>query len=74
MHKNDVKGAATEPSFGELLTTAEAADVVGLTRYTLDQYRSLGRGPRFLRFGRSVFYRRADLDHFLAEREATDGR
>lgn len=74
MDKNDVKGAETEPSFADLLSTAEAAEVVGLTKHTMDQYRSLGRGPRFLRFGRSVLYRRADLEDYLAGRGASDGR
>lgn len=72
MKEYDAAGGPVEPSFRDLLSTAEAAEVVGLTKLTMEHYRSAGRGPRFLRLGRSVFYRRADLDAYLAAREASD--
>lgn len=36
---------------------------------TLETWRVRGGGPRFLKVGRRVAYRRRDLDAWLAERE-----
>lgn len=51
--------------------TKEAAAYLNLRPTTLDQWRWSGRGPRFVKIGRSVRYRIADLDAFLAERVYT---
>jgi hypothetical protein len=42
---------------------------------TLQAWRQLRRGPRFVRIGRRVFYPRAEIDAYLANRmvETTDG-
>ena len=64
-----------------LLTTAEAAEYLGLGKRTLEDWRirpSRGRTgemdfepPAFVRVGRrNVRYRRSDLDAWLAERTA----
>jgi excisionase family DNA binding protein len=45
----------------EFLTTREAAVILGVTPKGLEQMRAEGRGPRFVRVGRAVRYRRADL-------------
>lgn len=45
----------------EYLTTAEAAAVLGLSERHLKALRAEGRGPAFLRVGRSVRYPRASL-------------
>lgn len=34
---------------------------------TLERWRAEGRGPRFVRIGRHVRYRKADIDAFEAE-------
>lgn len=52
----------------DILTVAEAADYVRLGKPTLDRYRITGEGPRFAKMGRSVRYRRADLDAWLNAR------
>ena len=44
-----------------LLTTAEAAEIVRLSQPHLEKMRVYGRGPRFVRLGRAIRYRRADL-------------
>ena len=44
-----------------LLTTAEAAEIVRLSHTHLEKMRVYGRGPRFVRLGRAIRYRRADL-------------
>ena len=48
----------------ELLTTKEAAEHVGLSVSTLNQYRVTGRGPKYIRLGgsRLVRYDRAQLE------------
>lgn len=51
------------------LTTPEAAKFLNLQPSTLEQWRWIGgRGPRFVKIGRSVRYRLADLEAFLEER------
>lgn len=49
----------------EYLTTAEAAEALGVSVRTLGALRAAGQGPRFVRVGRAVRYPRATL---LAER------
>jgi excisionase family DNA binding protein len=44
------------------LTTQEAAAYLRLSPNTLAQWRCWDRGPAFVRFGRAVRYRKADLD------------
>lgn len=58
------------------LNCAAAAKHVGLSKNTLDRMRSEGRGPRYMRLGSRIFYRRADLDAYLVACtvETTDSR
>ncbi|MEY8655214.1 helix-turn-helix transcriptional regulator [Brachybacterium paraconglomeratum] len=45
-----------------LLTPPEAAELLGIAPQTLANWRSMGKGPRFVRVGsRSVRYRLSDL-------------
>ena len=44
--------------------TPMAAKILGLKPGTLEVWRSLGRGPRFCRIGRRIFYRIEDLELF----------
>ena len=66
---------ATNPP-AERLSTAAAADWLGLSKSTLDKMRCEGRGPRYLRVGKRCFYRPADLDAYLeaAVVETADSR
>ncbi len=58
----------------ELLTIAEAAQLLRAPVATLRYWRHLGTGPRSFRLGRRVLYRRDDLhawiDHQRAEAAA----
>ena len=62
---------------GELLSTPEAAKYIGMSEGYLRQIRSKADarnrfrtpGPVYLRLGRKIRYRRADLDEWLAARE-----
>ena len=51
---------------GDMLTTGEAARYLGLAPATLNKWRVYRTGPRFLKLGRAVRYRRADLDAYVA--------
>lgn len=48
-----------------LLKTDEAAEILRLSTDWLHRARSKGKGPRFVRLGRIVFYRRSDLLEYV---------
>ena len=48
-----------------LFNTARAAEYTGLAKQTLHQKRVSGGGPRFCKIGRSVRYRKEDLDTWI---------
>jgi excisionase family DNA binding protein len=60
----------------ELLTIAEAAELLRAPVATLRYWRHLGTGPRSFRLGRRVLYRREDLQAWIAQQraEAAAGR
>ena len=47
------------------LTEREVAELLGLSVATLRAWRHRGKGPRFLRLGRSVRYLQSDLQDFV---------
>lgn len=49
------------------LSTPQAAHYLGLSKFTLEVWRSRGDGPRYLKLGRSVRYRVEDLDAFIEQ-------
>ncbi|MFA6498007.1 MAG: helix-turn-helix domain-containing protein [Desulfurivibrionaceae bacterium] len=51
-----------------VFTTEQTAVFLQVQPATLEQWRWNGRGPRFVKIGRSCRYRLADLEAFLAER------
>jgi len=55
----------------KLMTTADAAEYTGLQKTTLEQWRSRGEGPPFVRMNRTVRYRQADLDAWIESRVQT---
>lgn len=55
-------------SRSELLTLPEAAEYLRHPVGTLRDWRLRGVGPRSAKIGSRVFYRRSDLDSFIAER------
>ncbi len=63
-----VQGATINISPDGRLDAESAAAYLNLSAKTLANYRSRGIGPRFIKRGR-IFYRRADLDVWLAEGE-----
>ncbi|WP_375208300.1 helix-turn-helix transcriptional regulator [Hyphococcus sp.] len=55
--------------FDEAVNAAEAAKMTGVPPATLATWRSRGGGPRFLKLGRVVRYRRRALLEWMAARE-----
>lgn len=53
------------------LTTQEAAEALGVRPCTLEAWRSRGTGPRYVKLGRAVRYRAADLDDYIESRTRT---
>ena len=48
-----------------LLNTKEAAERLGLSPGTLEVWRCLGKGPRYIKIGRRVGYDANDLDLYV---------
>lgn len=46
------------------LTPEQAALRLGVTARTLAKWRHEGRGPRYVKLARAIFYRASDLDAF----------
>ena len=46
------------------MDTREAADYLRLSPATLNEWRTKGKGPKFVRMGRAVRYRQEDLDEY----------
>ena len=51
-----------------LNTTPEAAAYLRLSKPTLERFRLTGGGPSYVKLGRAVRYRRADLDAWVVSR------
>jgi excisionase family DNA binding protein len=45
----------------------DAASQLGLSASTLNKWRTQGRGPRFVKLGRTVCYRLSDLEAWLQD-------
>jgi predicted DNA-binding transcriptional regulator AlpA len=58
------------------LNRSKAAEYLGLKTKTLDNWRSAGRGPRYLKLGARVLYPQTELDAFKAAnlRQSTSER
>ena len=59
------------PRFAQLYTTEEAASLLRVSRSFLMKARLRGDGPRYLKVGRAVRYREADLLDWLRSRGRT---
>ena len=49
----------------DLIDEVDLAVRLGVSRSTLQSWRYAGRGPRFIKLGRLVRYRNADVDAYL---------
>lgn len=48
------------------LTPVEAGYLLGLSPKTLQNWRALGRGPRYIRHGSQIVYLKRDIDDYRA--------
>jgi hypothetical protein len=48
------------------LTEADLAKEIGRSPRTLARWRAIGEGPRYVRLGRQVFYRKTSVAAWLA--------
>lgn len=55
-------------NLSELLTSERAAPFVGTEPKTLDNWRTLGKGPKFIRVGRKAMYHPDDIAEWVAAR------
>ncbi|MDP3968454.1 MAG: helix-turn-helix domain-containing protein [Nocardioides sp.] len=73
--KQSQKRVPQTPEQPILLTTAQAAAYLNIPARTLESWRVKGRypGPPVARIGANVFYRRVDLEDWVAERVVRQG-
>jgi len=55
--------------YRKLLSTGGAAEYLGLGQSTLEKWRLIGSGPRFVTLGRRIVYDPEDLDAFARARK-----
>ncbi len=60
---------ATTETMMRLLSADEASVYLGIPKATLAKMRWAGKGCRFVKLGRKVYYRPADLDEWVAANE-----
>ena len=58
----------------DMVTTKELAGLIGVPVATLNNWRSIGRGPRSFRLGRSVKYLVADVAAWIECQQQADKR
>jgi predicted DNA-binding transcriptional regulator AlpA len=59
-------GSAGRVEPEELVACDKIAKMLGIATQTLANWRSEGCGPRYLKVGRLVYYRRSDISAWLA--------
>jgi hypothetical protein len=59
-----IRGERLRDAFG-LLSPADLSALIGVDERTLAVWRVQRRGPDFVKLGRAVFYRRADVDKWI---------
>ena len=52
-----------------ILTVAEAAEYLGLAQSTLNKWRCIGGGPKYLKMGKAVRYRMIDIQKWLKDNQ-----
>lgn len=51
-----------------MIRTEQAAQILDVKKSTLESWRCRGGGPPFIRYGRAIRYREADLQEFIESR------
>lgn len=58
-------GAAAAQQHVDRMKQPAAAEYLGVSEQTLARMRSEGKGPRYVKLGGRVFYRRTDLEAYI---------
>jgi excisionase family DNA binding protein len=53
------------PAYDPLLTVDQVSDWLGVPKGTLYQWRSRSRGPRAIKVGNGIRYRRSEIENYL---------
>lgn len=53
----------------KLLTIADAAEILHVSRRTLSRWARLRKGPPRIKVGRAIYYRRSSLERWLVSLE-----
>ena len=72
MNHSKLSIVPTSPPDDPLLTTDQVAGMFGATRAFLEQLRSVGGGPEFIKVARLVRYRRSAVERWLCERTVSN--
>lgn len=68
--RNELDGIVLPNGCDPAFNTPQAATYTGLAAAYLEKLRSVGGGPKFLRYGRrAVRYRKCDLDDWMTKHE-----
>ena len=58
----------------KLLTTPEAAEILGIKHNSLEVWRCQGRGPKYIKIEGAIRYRLSDLEDYIASRTQQPGQ
>jgi len=72
--KSDKPEITAELTARGFLTERQTAEIIRTTVGNLRQWRHHGRGPRFYKLNRDVFYRERDLDDWIEEQARVPGQ
>ena len=72
MNHSQLSIVPASPPDDPLLTTDQVAEMLGATRAFLEQLRSDGGGPQFIKVARLVRYRRSAVERWLSERTVSN--
>ncbi|MBX9453225.1 MAG: helix-turn-helix domain-containing protein [Mesorhizobium sp.] len=61
----DASSTAGSTIDAALLTPSQVAELLAVSAKTLTGWRGQGRGPAFIRMGRTIRYRRGDIEGFI---------
>lgn len=73
-HTGHSTPAGQDSLIPDMVTTKELAELIGVPVATLNNWRSIGRGPRSFRLGRAVKYLVADVADWIEQQQQADDR
>lgn len=68
---DQLPASTTNSSPLALIPQEKLAEELGVTTWTLTNWRKIGKGPVYVRLDKRILYDRADVDTWLASRKVT---